>query len=736
MPARSITTSNETMKRTLPLHSIVVSAVLLVMLLPTPAWAYIGPGAGFALAGSFLAVFGAFLSALSMVLFWPIRRLVRLLFRRRPPGKIRFRRVVILGLDGFDHRLAEKFIEEGKLPNLAALRDRGDFKPLRSTLPPISPVAWATFQTGVNPGKHNIFDFLTPDLRTYQAKLSSVEIRSTQRRIGWGPISIPTRTKSDVRQLRKSQPFWSILSRFGIFNCILRVPITFPPEKLRGVQLSAMCVPDLRGTQGTFSHYTTRTPDGKAKTGGEVHHVQRDGNTIRCELLGPPDPSQPDQSPIRLPFTVTVQAGGQATLKINGNTHLLQEGLHTDWIQVRFRAGLGRSVCGICRFLLLGTEPDLELYVTPVNIDPENPAMAIGYPSVYPVYLAKRQGPYATLGLAEDTWALSEEVLADEHFARQCTDIESERESMFFDGLEKVPSGLCVCVFDGTDRTQHMFWRYLDEDHPARPEEVPTVHRRVIEALYQRMDQLVGRTMARCDREDELLMVVSDHGFTSFRRGIDLNRWLEANGYLVVDDARRDEEHLAGVDWSRTRAFAIGLSGIFLNLAGKFEHGIVDPDEDAERLRDEIQQKLTGLVDDADGTTAIKRVYQALKAYRGPYKGQAPDLIVGYESGYRVAWETAIGRTSEAIFHDNTKAWSGDHCVDPSVVPGVLFCNRKIEAEQVRLLDIAPTVLDLFGIAKPDYMDGRAFDIGGPNGSASECVHDDEEDLELESQVA
>ncbi|MBN2292301.1 MAG: alkaline phosphatase family protein [Pirellulales bacterium] len=723
------------MKHPIFAHHILLSAILLIVLLPTPAWAYIGPGAGFALAGSFLAIFGALLSALSMVLFWPIRRVVRMIFRRRPPGKIRFRRVVILGLDGFDHHLAEKFIEEGKLPNLAALRDQGDFKPLRTTLPPISPVAWATFQTGVNPGKHNIFDFLTPDERTYQAKLSSVTIRTVRRRIGWGPISIPFGTKPDVQLLRKSKPFWNILSRYGVFNCIIRVPITFPPERLRGVQLSAMCVPDLRGTQGTFSHYTTRILNDSKKTGGEVHHVQRKGNTVQCELIGPRHPSHPEYAPIKLPFTVTIMGSDQVKLKINGTTHILQQGLHSDWIQVRFRVGLSTTISGVCRFLLLKTDPEFELYVTPVNIDPEKPAMAIGYPAVYPVYLAKRQGPYATLGLAEDTWALSEEVLSDEHFARQCIDIEGERESMFFDGLEKVPQGLCVCVFDGTDRMQHMFWRYLDEEHPARPADVPDTYRQVIEELYQRMDHLVGRTMAKCNDDDTLLMIVSDHGFTSFRRGVDLNRWLEENGYLVVDDARRNEEHLAGIDWSRTRAFAIGLSGIFLNISDKFEQGIVDPGKEAQRLRDEIQQKLTDLVDPGHDTRAIKRVYQATKTYRGPYKNSAPDLIVGYESGYRVAWETAMGRTSKDIFHDNRKAWSGDHCVDPTVVPGVLFCNRKIETGQVRLFDIAPTVLDIFGIPAPDYMDGSAFEIGESNDSGDTGVCENEESVGIESQV-
>jgi predicted AlkP superfamily phosphohydrolase/phosphomutase len=697
------------------------SALLLLVLVPQAAHAYIGPGAGFALAGSFLAVFGAVLSAILMLLLWPVRRFARIVFRRRPPKQPRFKRVVILGLDGLDHGLTERLLNEGKLPHLAALREQGDFKSLGSTLPPISPVAWSSFQTGVNPGKHNIFDFLTPDTRTYQPKLSSVEIRSTQRSFGFGPLRLKF-GRPDVRMLRKSKPFWNVLSDYGIVNCVLRVPITFPPEKLRGVQLSAMCVPDLRGTQGTFSLYTSRPRDDAEKTGGEVHYVKREGDTVNGELLGPPHPSKKEYGPLKVPFQVHITTEDTATLRLQRATYVLRRGEYTDWIPVRFRAGLGASIHGVCRFVLLGTQPEFNLYATPINLDPEHPAMSIGYPRVYPIYLAKRQGPYATLGLAEDTWGLSEHVLEDAHFHQQCVDIERERESMFFDALEKSPQGFCVCVFDGTDRMQHMFWRYLDEAHPARPAEVPPAFRTAIEDLYVRMDDLVGRTMARCAGDDTLLMVLSDHGFNTFRRGVDLNRWLEESGYLVVDDSRRSADYLAGVDWSRTRAFAIGLTGIFLNMKGKFEQGIVEPGQEAEALASEIAEKLAALVDPQSRTAAIKRTYLATKAYRGPYKDHAPDVIVGYAGGYRVSWDAAVGRTSREVFHDNKKAWSGDHCVDPSVVPGVLFCNRTIEAASPRLLDVAPTVLDLFGVPIPDYMDGKPWCVGAEKETQTKLV--------------
>jgi predicted AlkP superfamily phosphohydrolase/phosphomutase len=239
------------------------------------------------------------------------------------------------------------------------------------------------------------------------------------------------------------------------------------------------------------------------------------------------------------------------------------------------------------------------------------------------------------------------------------------------------------------------------------------------------MDDLVGKTMKKClGKNGTMLMVISDHGFGPFRTGVDLNCWLHENGYLALHDGRGQEEHLAGVDWSRTRAFAIGLAGIFINLKEKYDQGIVDPGAEADRLRDEISRRLETLVDPSTGESAVKRVYVAGKFYRGPYKDNAPDLIVGYQRGYRVSWEAAIGKTSGAVFHPNTKAWSGDHCVDPSLVPGILFCNARIANENPRLIDIAPTVLSMFGVDVPDYMDGKALSVDGTS-EAKQLKHKD-----------
>jgi predicted AlkP superfamily phosphohydrolase/phosphomutase len=683
-------------------------ALAVLLLAPGPAQAYIGPGAGFALAGSFLAVFAAFFSAVLLLLTWPVRLLWRALFGWRR-GRGKFKRIVILGLDGLDHALTERMLAEGKLPHLQALCKEGCFKPLATTLPSISPVAWSSFQTGTNPGKHNIYDFLTPDLTTYQPKLSSVEIRPPRRTLRLGKYRIPL-GRADVRLLRKSRPFWNYLGDRGVFSSIIRVPITFPPEKLRGVLLSAMCAPDLRGTQGMFSYYTTRPQREGERIGGEVHRVTRIGNTIRADLIGPDNPLLGERSALKAPFVVTLK-GDRAVLSIDGAKHGLCPNEYTDWVRVRFRAAPGFRISGVCKFLLLEAGAEFGLYVTPINIDSESPVMPISAPFIYSRYLTKRQGTFATLGLAEDTWAVNEHVLGDQHFLQQCLDADHEREAMFFDSLDKVPSGLCVVVFDGTDRLQHMFWRDIDPTHPARAEHPVPEGRNQIEELYKRMDELVGRTVAKC-RPDDLLMVISDHGFNGFRRGLDLNRWLEENGYLHFQEGRRGEEFLSGVDWTRTRAFALGLTGIFVNLRGKYAKGIVEPGTEADKLRDEIARRLTSLVDPQTGASAIKQTYVTSKVYRGPYKDGAPDLIPGYQRGYRVSWETAIGRGTEQVFLDNTKAWSGDHCIDPSLIPGVLFCNRPIETERCRLMDIGPTVLDLFGVPVPEHMDGKAWKLG------------------------
>ncbi|HCC58859.1 MAG TPA: nucleotide pyrophosphatase [Solibacterales bacterium] len=661
-----------------------------------PRLAYIGPGAGFAFLGSFLTVVISVVASLLSFLIWPFRILWLAVLRRGRFGKAQVKKVIFLGLDGLDPKLTERWMDEGKLPNFSRLREQGSYHRLRTTFPPLSPVAWSTFSTGVNPGKHNIFDFLNRDLRTYAPELSSAKVRPVTRFLKIGKWKLPL-TKASVELRRKSEPFWKILGRNAIGSTILRVPITFPPEAFDGRMLSAMSTPDLRGTQGSFTYFSTG-PDGSACEGGVRFPFTASGDALEARLPGP------ETTSVVLRVTPG-QHAGERRLEIDGATWALRVGEYTPWIRLRFSTGRWSSARGIVRFLLTSTDPDVSLYVTPVEIDPENPALPISHPGYYALYLAKLLGSFATLGMAEDTWALNEGVIDEDAFLGQSKLIQAEREAMFFSALEHTRRGVVACVFDTTDRVQHMFYRYLDA---SRKTSGGSRHAGVIEALYRDMDRVVGRTLEYADG-NTALFVLSDHGFCSFRRGVNLNAWLLRNGYLFLSEGVAEGgAYLAGIDWSRTRAYTFGLSGLYLNLRGREAQGLVAPEE-AATLKAELIVRLTNLLDAETGEVAIQHLYDSEAIYSGPYRDAAPDLIAGYAPGYRASWSAAVGTVTNSVFEDNTKCWSGDHCVDPSVVPGVLFANRRVESDNPGIEDLAPTVLQLFGITPPRWMEGKTL---------------------------
>ena len=673
--------------------------------------AYIGPGAGIVLLGSFFAMFSALVSAMVFAVTWPVRILWRGIRGRNVLRHAKAKRVVILGLDGLEPELTERLMDEGLLPHLAKLRDEGTYTRLGTSCPPLSPVAWSSFSTGTNPGKHNVFDFISRNPLNYRPTQSSVRVRDNRRRLKLGRYVIPL-GKPEIIGLRKSKPFWTVLGEAGIFSAVLRVPITYPPDRFHGVMLSAMCVPDLRGTHGIFSYYTENDkPQStiEGEVGGDMIQVKREGNVVRSFLRGPKNTLRADQPELRIPFKVTRTRGASTRLHIDGQTIRIEPNRYTVWIRVAFRAALGVKVYAVCRFFLKRFEPPFEMYCTPIQIDPDNPVMPISHPRVFSTYLARLIGTFATLGLAEDTWALSEGRLSEDAFLTQAYDIHDEREKMFFDALRRVRRGLIVCVFDGPDRIQHMFWRFIDDHHPALKQGERELHRHVIPEMYQKMDALVGRAKAELD-DNTVLFVMSDHGFKPFRRGVDLNAWLLDNGYLTLKEntIKPGRVYLADIDWTLTKAYALGLAGIFLNRKGRESKGIV-PCSEVRGLTREICEKLTGLRDPKTGEVAIYKADPREKVYRGPYVEAAPDIIIGYNIGYRVSWDAVIGKCGPTIFSDNLKAWSGDHCLHPSLVPGVLFSNWKLNSEGANIVDVAATTLGLFNVPKPEFMDGKSL---------------------------
>lgn len=664
---------------------------------PAIAHAYIGPGAGFAFLGSaFVFILTLFLAAVT-VLFWPFQLLWRLVKGKGLSKNARAKRVIVLGLDGLDPSLVDKYAAEGILPVLKRLSEEGTFKRLRTTLPSISPVAWSSFQTGVNPGAHNIFDFLSRDKRYYLPALASTETSPPARFLQILKWRFPLGRPS-IKLLRKSQAFWKLLGDRGILCNVLRVPITYPADKFRGNLLSAMCAPDLKGTQGCYTLITTSSVRASEKhTGGECLLVRKEGSKVQGEILGPPDPFLAAHTPLRIPFIINIR-DGKAFLTIQQTNVHLEINEFSEWITLRFRTSLGRSVSGICRFCLRSVDPEFLLYVSPVNISPGKPVLPIAFPSYFATYLAKTQGNFGTLGLLEDTWALNNKAIDDDLFLKMTWLAHEEREAMFFNLLDKTREGLLVCVFDASDRIQHMFWQQNNGNGSA------------VRKMYQRMDELVGRTLSKTG-PDDVLIVMSDHGFNAFRRGININTWLKDEGYLVLKEGKDgSSDYFQDVDWTRTKAFGLGLGGIYLNREGREQLGIVR-EEDLGRLKQEISAGLCGLIDQENGERPVRNVYDSAEHYRGVYRDDGPDLIIGCNGGYRVAWESVTGKLSEKVISDNDKAWSGDHCIDPELVPGVLFMNRKLnlDGKEPHIMDIAPTVLSIFDVPVPAYMDGKSL---------------------------
>lgn len=683
--------------------------LLFVLSLVIPLKAYVGPGAGFAFLSSFLVLFLTFFLAIFSFLSWPFRFLLRLIRGQKAYKKSHINQLVIVGLDGMEPTLAEKFMAEGKLPHLSQLKNEGTYARLRTTIPAISPVAWSSFMTGCNPCKHNIFDFLSRDPKTYLPDLSSARIGSPKKFLPFGKYKIPI-GKPEIRGMRKSVPFWKTLGDNGIFSTILRIPITFPPEKFRGHLLSGMCAPDLKGSQGTFSFYTTETTKTAKHEGGVIIPVSANGNTVKTSISGPENSLLKQEEEMHLPMTIHLdKEKEEAVIEVCDQKIPLKKGTFSDWIKIYFRPGLGMKVRAICRFFISEIDPHFKMYLTPLNIDPEKPALPISHPFIFSVYLAKLLGDFTTLGEADDTWALNEGMLSEDSFIELTYDNHRESENMLFNAMDKTKKGVVACWFQTTDSIQHMFFRYLDKSHPALNHARKEKSEKVIEDLYKDMDDLIGRVRKKLNKKS-ILVVMSDHGFKSFRRGVNLNSWFYRNGYLHLEDGKAvSEEWFKNVDWSKTKAYALGLGGIYINQKGRESQGIVNAGEETQALKAELKEKLNGLKDEDHGVAAINKLFDRDEIPPGPYKGNCPDFIVGYSEGYRASWDSVTGVVNDTIFEDNTKAWSGDHCIDPRVVPGVIFSTAKINTDTPAIIDIAPTALELFGVDIPDHMDGHSL---------------------------
>ena len=638
------------------------------------------------------------------------------------------KKVIVLGIDGLDHALLTRFMAEGRLPNFAQLARDGDFAPLQTTMPPLSPVAWSTFITGLDPGGHGIFDFVHRDPATMEPVEPFYTISPPGRSLTLGSWVLPL-SGQEVTLYRRGQALWELLDAAGIETTVFRMPVNFPPVETGGRSFAGMGTPDILGSHGTYSFFTSAPPDNEEEMTGRVELVDVVDHRVAAQLAGPPNtfrrlPALPglagtgeeeyETPDLAVDFEVRLDPDAPvARIAVQETELVLNEGEWSDWVRVRFEAvPYLAGVSAVGRFYLQQVRPVFRLYVSPLQIDPAGPALPLSNPAGWAGDLHDVLGPFYTQELPEETNAFSEGVFDGREFWEQAQFVYAERRRALDHLLDTFEEGLLFFYFSSVDQGSHMLYHYADPEHPIH--EPDALLGAGIRTLYEQVDEALGRVRQAVDDETTLI-VMSDHGFAPFYRGVNLNTWLLGQGYVTLQDpARQGEAPLfLNVDWSGTRAYAFGLAGLYVNLQGRERDGLVAPGAAYERLLDDLERDLLALIDPRTGQHPISLVYRARERYDGPHLDLGPDLIVGYARGYRTSWESPLGEFPPEVFVNNVDPWSGDHQNDYRLVPGVLLANRPITRDAPSLADLTVAVLDEFGVAPLPEMVGR--DTIGPD---------------------
>lgn len=621
------------------------------------------------------------------------------------------KKVLCLGLDGMDPHLLKQYMAEGVMPNFSKLAAKGDFKVCGTSIPPQSPVAWSNFITGQDSGGHRIYDFIHREPRTLMPMLSISKANPPNSFFKIGKWTIP-RDGGNVELLRHGRAFWEYLAEADLDVTVFKMPSNFPPVDCRVRSISGMGTPDILGTYGIFGYYTEDPPDDTDIGGGRVFPVSLKDGRFTAEIPGPPNTFREGNPDLSVSFEVVVDASNPAALvKVGKTSFVLQEGEWSDWVTLQYPIIPHlKNVSGICRFYMMEVRPTFRLYVSPVQIDPSDPAMPICTPEDYSKELVKNVGPFYTQGLPDDTKALDEGIFEDADYISQADIVLAERMEQYeyeLDRFRSLDRGFLFFYFNSLDQNSHMFWRNMDPESPMH-EPANQQHRDRIRDMYIAMDAVLEKALAAIDGQT-VLFAVSDHGFSPFHREFHLNSWLLEHEYLVLNPGRTraDVAMLSGIDWRSTRAYALGINCLYLNTRGREKDGTVGTGQERDALLEELVEALEAVVDPETGRRAIKHAYRTDKVYEGPRDSDGPDIIVGYYRGYRGSNESALGNLTDEIFSDNVLKWSGDHCMAADEVPGILLSNRKIKKIDPSLLDMAPTFLSLFGLKAPPEMIGR-----------------------------
>ncbi len=731
-------------------------------------------------------------------------------------------RVIVLGFDGADHNMVQRYIEQGELPNLEALAERGTLSRLETTNPAESAVSWSTFGRGLNPGRTTMFGFVSRMPGTYFPELRFMKMGERPAsefyggddgiglwvgaaaglllgllglrflglgggvvaaallvgggawlgstlggdgEAGFGDAPVPT-----LEPVVEGKPLWSRLDEAGLRVRGFLVPMSTPvPEMQHGGLAGGLGVPDVAGRPiGSYfvlSSDPADTPFGDRRSTasrGLVCKLQGEGGPLTAEIPGPVDLrtraavraefeavkaelEQPGTTSARAAelrgrhgelndreregyestATVTVERAGEGsvTVTIDGKKQTVPEGQWSDWMPMHFALPEPLATTALARFRVLEAGEHIKLFFPALGFDPRAipQHLCAEHPPGFSAGLAERSGPYDTTGWACMTNPLKDEEIDEQVFLEQIRLLTAERKAVLLEELARDDYDFYFAMFGETDRVQHLMFRLIDPENPMYDAALAEKYGSAILDAYKAMDDIVGEVMQRHVDERTHLLVVSDHGFTSFRRQMAINTWLIEEGYLVPRRGgtdpktllrrlpRSQQDQLRFMDPARSRAFALGLGKIYINLQGREANGIV-PQSEYEALCEEIKQKLLALRDPQDGAQVVNKVWRHHELYTGPHADKDADLYLGFAPYYRISWSTTVGGFSAEVLEDNDNKWSGDHASnDPDVVPGILVSNRPLaEGQTPAIVDMTPTILGLFGV-DAGGLDGRVL---------------------------
>lgn len=558
-------------------------------------------------------------------------------------------RAIILGFDSFDPFQFERLNQAGKMPNLGKLAEAKGYSRLEVCSPPQTEVSWTSIATGVDPGSHGIFDFVHRNPATYVPYVSIMPTKQTM----LGEQFIPPYT---------TRTFFQEAAEMGYPATVMWWPALFPARpEIPVATLPGLGTPDIRGQLGVGTYMTTEPVEKKKSKVGLLTAAGK--GRFNGVIEGPQVKSKSGAAYATLPLVVEVLAGDEVRLTIGKQELRLRPGKWSPIFELVFPAGFAFSIHAVTQVIVTEIKDRVSLYFLPLQIHPLHSVSPYGTPASF-IKDSWKQGPFLTLGWPQDTNALEDGCISDKQFLDLCGLIFESRKRVYFHHLEHFREGVLAGIFDCLDRVQHMFLHDRGD---------------LVDDWYLKLDEFVGQVQGKVEQlglEKHRFLVLSDHGFRPFDYKVHLNRWLVDKGFMQLAEAAGNGEP-AKANWGKTRAYALGLNSLYLNVAGREGQGIVDATT-LEGLLDEIKTKLLNWTG-PNGQVVVNRALLKHEVFTGPYTRLGPDLVVGYAPGYRASSETGLGKIPAGpVIEANHDHWGADHCIDAALVPGVLFANRDL----------------------------------------------------------